>query len=342
MRAIRLLSEKKPLDGYEAEVSQEIAHRTGKDPQGFFIPPTLRAAVPHDHERRALDTTAGAGALVTNLAPTMIDLLRNRMRIAQLGATVLDDLVGTLDIPKQTGTGTSYWVTEGNAPTGSDQAIGQVELAPSTQGAYTDYTRRFVKQTSVDVENFARADLTAVLALEKDRVCINGSGTGAEPEGVLQNSNIETIAIGANGGPITWAKLVELETQAAIDNAIDDATLAYLTNAKVIGDLKTIEKASGTARFLMENGEANGYQVARSNQVPSDLDKGTSTGVCSAMIFGDFSTILIGMWGGIDVLVDPYALSTSGGVRIVLLQDTQVKYRHEEALKKIADLTTDA
>ena len=341
LRAIRCMADRKPLDGYEGEISQEIAHRRGKDPQGFFMPLSLRAQQP-GAEQRDFDTTAATGALVDTTRPQMIQLLRNRTRIVGLGATLLNDLVGTIDIPKQSAAGTAYWVAEGAAPTESNQTVGQVQLTPSTLGAFTDYTRRTINQTSLDVENLIRTDLARVLAIELDRAAINGSGTGSEPEGILQNSSIETVAVGTNGGPLTHALAVQLETECAVDNA-DENALSYLTNAKVRGDAKTIERASGTARFIMaDDGTINGYNVAVSNQVPSNLTKGASGAVCSALIFGDFSTVLMGFWSGVDVMVDPYALSTSGGVRIVLLQDTAIKFRHDESLKKIADLTTTA
>jgi HK97 family phage major capsid protein len=339
LRAINCLAGSKAVDGYEGEISQEIAHRSGKEATGFFMPLALRMDPSTVEERATLNiATTGVGALQTGTSNTMIGLLRNRMQITQLGATMMNNMVGDFDIPKQTASGSAYWVGEDTAPTTSNQTIGQVSFSPNTVGAYTDYTRRFTKQTSVDAEAFVRNDLNRVLALEFDRTAINGSGSGSEPEGILQNSTIPTVAIATNGGALTWGVVVDLETEVAVDNA-DVNSMAYLTNAKAAGHAKQTQKVSGEPRFILENNEMNGYQVAVSNQVPSDLTKGSGTAL-SAAIFGDFSTVFLATWGGVDVNVDPYSLSTKGSVRVVVLLDADLKFRHEESLAKIVDIVT--
>ena len=335
LRAINRLAERKAVDGYEGELSQEVAHRSNKTPKGFYMPLALQAN-PVEQRATLNITTTGVGALQTGTATTMIGLLRNRTLAIQLGATMMNNMVGDFDIPKQTASGSAYWVTEGNAPTTSNQTIGQVAFSPSTVGAYTDYTRRFTKQTSVDAEGFVRGDLNRVVALEIDRTVFNGSGSGAEPEGILQNSSIPTVAIGTNGGALTWGTVVDMETEVAQDNA-DAASMAYVTNAKVNGHAKQTQKVSGEARFIVEGNESNGYPFAVSNQIPSDLTKGSGTAL-SAAVFGDFSTVFIATWGGVDINVDPFALSTSGGVRVVVLLDADVQFRHAEALSKCVDI----
>lgn len=334
LRAINLRVSGLPLDGFEAEVSQEIEKRTGKSPSGFYLPTNLQV------ETRDLTTTTGAGAIGTTTATTMIELLRNKMVTQQLGARVMSGMVGNFEIPKQTGTAQTYWVTEGSSPTKSNATVGQVELTPNTVGTFTDLTRRLIKQSSFDAENFARDDLMRVMALGLDLAALNGSGSGAEPEGVLQNSNVPTVAIGANGGAPTFSKIVEMETVVATKNA-DQNALAYLTTASARGKCKTTEKATNTAKFLWDDHNLlNGYPAHVTNQLPADLTKGTSSGVCSSMIFGDWSQLVFALWSAVDILVDPYTNSTAGTVRIVALQDADIKLRHDESFAKIVDITT--
>jgi HK97 family phage major capsid protein len=339
LRAIHLLGNKRSVDGYEGEISQEMAKRSGKDPQGFFMPMALRSN-PRDVEQRTdLNMTTGVGGLQTATSNTMIGLLRNKSQVIRLGATMLNDMVGDFDIPKQSASGTAYWVGEATAPTVGNQTIGQVAFSPSTVGAFTDYTRKFTKQTSIDAEGFVRGDLNQVLAIELDRAALNGSGSGAEPEGALQNSSISTIAIDTNGGALTWASVCDLETNVGAANA-DAENMAYLTNATARGHAKQkVKVASTDSRFIWEEGEINGYPAAVSNSVPSNLTKGSGTAL-SAMLFGDFSTVFIATWGGIDVNVDPYSLSTTGNVRVVVLLDTDIQFRHVESLAKIVDIDT--
>jgi HK97 family phage major capsid protein len=332
VRAISRLAKGQPLDGIEGEVSAELARRSGKTPQGFFFPTELGI------ERRALDLTTGAGAKATVTdAANFIELLRDRTLVTQLGARMLTGLQGDLSLPKQTGGATAYWVTEGNAPTGTNQTIGQVGFAPKTVGAFTDMSRKFINQSSISAEQFVRDDLAKVLALAIDRAALNGSGSGAEPQGILQNSGVATVALGTNGAAPTWAKIVELETVVAAANA-DLGALSYVTNAKVRGVLKTTEKAATTGQFVWrDDNTLNGYRANATNLIPSNLTKGSGTNL-SAMIFGNWADLVIAMWGGLDILVDPYSASTSGTVRVVALQDVDVKLRHAESFAKSVDV----
>jgi hypothetical protein len=70
------------------------------------------------------------------------------------------------------------------------------------------------------------------------------------------------------------------------------------------------------------------------------LTKGTSSGVCSAAIFGNWADLVIGMWGGLDLTVDPYSGSTAGTVRVVALQDVDVALRNTVSFATVVDLPT--
>lgn len=336
LRAVDLVSRNKPLDGFEAEVSQEIEKRSGKPATGFYIPWNL--PVYHQQEQRdAFSTTGGAGLIPKMQGRSLVDVLRNKMLMAQLGATVMADMVGTFDLPKKTATGGAYWLAESGEPTESNPTIGQINFAPTTVGCYSDVTRRLIKQSSFDAEAVVRSDLLAVLTLELDRVGFNGSGTSNQPQGILQNSSVAAIALGTNGGPINWAKIVELESTIAALNA-DIGNLAYVTSAKGRGACKTTRKDAGSGIFLWgDDNQMNGHQALATNQIPSNLTKGSGTGLTS-MIFGNFADATYAMWGGIDVNVDTASLSKSGGVRIVYLADAQFKLRRTESFAKIVDL----
>lgn len=321
----------------EREASEAFAERIGLDPQGFWIPPDWV-------ERRDLvvGTNTAGGHLVSTdlLAQSFIELLRNRLVLRAAGAQFLGGLVGDVAIPKQTGGGTAYWVAESGAPTESQQTVGQVALTPHALGAFTDISRKLLKQSSVDVEMFVRNDLASILGIEIDRVGLHGSGASNQPTGVAATTGIGSVAGGTNGLAPTWAHIVALETEVAVDNA-DVGALAYVTNPKVRGKLKTT--AVGTdQRMVWEKGPdpLNGYRAPVSSQVASNLVKGTSGAVCSAIFFGNWADLVIGMWGGLDVLVDPYTGGTSGTVRVVTLQDVDVAVRHAESFAAMLDALT--
>jgi HK97 family phage major capsid protein len=325
---------------YEFEASRAVAQHLKREPTGAFIP--------YEVLRRDLTvgTDTAGGYLVSTdlLATNFIEMLRNRMMVQQLGAMTLGGLVGDVAIPKQTGGATAYWVAESGAPTESDQTVGQLALAPKTCGAFTDISRKLLKQSSIDIEGFVRLDLSTVLALALDAAAIAGTGADNQPTGILNTTGIGDVACGdPDGAAPVWADIVGLETEVAVDNA-DIGALAYLTNAKARGKLKVTEKATNTGQFVWENGTdgfglLNGYRAAASNQVPSNLTKGAGTAL-SAIIFGNFSDLILALWGTVDILVDPYTGSTTGTVRVVALQDADIGVRHAESFAAAQDAVT--
>jgi len=345
LKAIRQQADRQ-LDGLEREVHQELQKVRGRPAAGVYVPTDLpfRAGGIEGVHRRDLDTTAGAGGIPAVVSGAFIDILRKRMMVQQMGATVLTGMIGSFAIPKQTASATAYWVAEGGSPTESAQAVGQVPFAPKTIGAYTDYTRRFAVQTSLDAEAFVRNDLMAVVARGVDLAAIAGSGSSNQPLGILNyGSPVATVPLGANGGPMTWAALIGMETEVASDDA-DEGTLGYLTNSAVKGQLKSTPKIGTTFPLMLWDdanaNTVNGYPIRTSNQVPRNLTKGTSNAVCSAVIFGNWADLVMAFWTGMDVLSDPYTGSTSGTIRVVVLQDVDINVRRGESFSVIKDVTT--
>jgi HK97 family phage major capsid protein/HK97 family phage prohead protease len=328
--------------GLEFEASDAVAKQMRKAPQGFFVP--------NDVMRRDLlkgTGSAGGFTVATDvLASSFIELLRNASLVQTLGARYLGGLVGDVAIPRQTGGATAYWVAENTAPTESQQTFGQVALTPKTVGAFTDISRKLLMQSSIDVEAFVRTDLAELLAVEIDRVAVNGAGAAGEPTGIINTTGIGSVAGGTNGLAPAWSHIVQLETEVAIDNA-DRGALAYLSNAKVRGKLKqTLVTPTYGDKMVWGDGDKpgwgklNGYPAGCSNQVPSNLVKNASGAVCSAIIFGNWAELVIGQWGALDILVDPYTGGAAGTGRVRVLQDVDVACRHAESFAAMLDALT--
>lgn len=327
--------------GLELEASRTLAAKLGREPRGFFVPVDVTG-------KRDLnpDTGSAGGYLKATdlLGASFVDLLRNKMVLQSAGATILGGLVGDVAIAKQSAGATAYWVATSGSPTESQQTIGQILLQPKTVGAYTDISRKLMKQSSIDAESFVRNDLTKVLAVAIDLAGLHGTGADNQPTGIAATSGIGSVAGGTDGLAPAWSHIVKLETEVAQDNA-DIGSLAYITNAKVRGKLKVTPKTA-TYGDIMVWGEGptplNGYKALVTNQVSSTLTKGSSTGVgvCSAIFFGNWADLLIGMWGGLDVLVDPYTGSASGTVRVTAFQDVDIAVRHPESFAAMLDALT--
>jgi HK97 family phage major capsid protein len=341
LRAIRAQAGLETLKGVEREVHEELARRkaeSGQQVRGIIVPHTLRMGGANQRGT-VINLAAGAGAIPTMLAPTLLDTLRNAVVLRRLGAVVLTDMVGAFAIPKKTASTTFGWVAEDAATTATDIVVGTVPFGEKCLTGRTRITRSFAKQSSIDAEAMVRQDLMDGLAVGLDDGGINGTGANSQPTGLLAVAGTNSVVIGNNGGPATWAKVVEMETAVGAANAAG-MNPAYLTNSKVRGALKTIPKVAGTGIFIQEGTQANGAPVEVSNLVPSTLTKGTSAGVCSAMIYGDFSNLVIALWGGMDLIVDPYSESTKGNLLISAFQSADINVRYAAAFSKCVDLTT--
>lgn len=320
MRALRAMSN--PSDrgaqaaaSFEFEAAAEAAKRDGVDPQGLYIPTDVRRSW---NMKRDMNTGDDAAIIAEDFrGGDFIDVLRNASSVMQAGATMLSGLQGDVKIPKKTAASTAGWIsTEGGASGESEPTVGQVTMAPKVLGAHTDITRLMMQQSSLDVEALVRNDLATGIALTIDLGGLSGSGSSGQPTGVSNTSGINTPTSFAGVNP-TFAEVVAMETAVAEDNALM-GNLAYILPASMYGALKTTVKDAGSGQFVVEpGGTMNGYRAIVSNQVTA-----------GDLYFGNFSDLLIGMYGGLDITVDPYTASTSGTVRIVALQTVDVAVRH--------------
>lgn len=334
------------LEGFELEMSQEgadEARKAGRTVKGMCIPYSVLAV----KNTRAVEegTPAGqnaktpteGGYLSVTSGPTYIESLRSNLVMQKLGARFLTGLVGTLTFVKNSKVDITW---AGEAEIAGNEKLNNAlkEMKQKRLVITTAFTKDLLNQTSIDVEAMIMDEMIRAHAQGIDDAAINGAGNKA-PLGILNLPEIGSVVIGENGGPVTWAKVVELETKIDTKDAAL-GNLAYLTNPKVIGLLKTTEKSAGTARYLMELPNVlNGYPIEKTNLVPSDIVKGTGIGL-SPMLFGNFNDVIVGQWGGLDVIVDPYTLKKSAQVEITINAWHDVFVRHNESFAAIKDIQT--
>lgn len=291
---------------FERECSEAAQQRAGKPSQGIMVP----SDVLRGQRDLVVGTSTAGGNLVSTDLRTgdFVNLLRNRLALANVGATVLNGLQGNVSIPRQTTAASAFWVGEGGNPTESQQAFDQISMTPKTIGAFVDYSRKLLLQGSIDVESMIRMDLARVLSLEIDRVGIYGTGSTNQPLGLTNTTGLGSQTITGTG---TFAEYVSMETKVAVANA-DVASMSYIINATSRGALKTTEKSAGgtVGNFALMDNTLNGYSVVVSNQL--------GTNDC---LFGDFSQMILGLWSGLDLKVDDITGATAGTVRVIALQD---------------------
>lgn len=312
--------------GLEREASVAIAERLGRDPKGFFVPMDIQGQAARqmlgDTRLQSVGNPSTGGYLVgeSDLG-LFIEALRANSVLMTLGATVLDGLVGDVAIPRVNGSATFYWVNEDQAPDESALAIGTVNLRPRTVAGAVPITRRLLQQTANSIEMMVRRDMILGAALAIDYAGIQGTGAAGEPLGLINQTGINTAAISTDSAP-TFAEVVSLETEIATDNALM-GSLAYLTTPALRGALKTTKKDAGSGLFVWENNEINGYRAVSSTQVPSN-----------GLYFGNWTDLLMGFWGVLDLKPDESTKAATGGLVIRVFQDADVAVRHPESFCK--------
>ena len=172
-----------------------------------------------------------------------------------------------------------------------------------------------------------RDDLLKVVAIDWDRIILNGSGTASESLGIMNTPGVGSVTFGAAA---TFAKLVEFETTVSSANA-DGNSMAYVTTAASRGKWKSAVKVSNYPSFLWDSGTNGAGQVNGYNAVVTNSISGNK------VVFGDFSQLILADWAGIDVSVNPYSLDTTGLVRVVVQMLTDVGVRHPASFCVSAD-----
>jgi HK97 family phage major capsid protein len=321
--------------GFEREISSEVRRRAGRSFAGIACPDEYFL------ERRVIDITPGASpdAVAGPLYPTtlrpdlFIDRLRSALVVQRLGATVLDGLVGTVDIPKQISSSTAQHVAEDGALTRTDPGFDDVSLEPHTVGAVTSYTRRTLLNALPAIEAIVRRDLAATVAAAIDYQALFGNGSGNTPTGVRNTGGVHDLTL---AGP-TWAQVLAFPTAIQADDA-DIGSLGWVMSPSVVALLRATLKTSADAgsNFLMdEPGSLAGYPVAITNAVPEPGSPQAAT-----VLFGAWSQLLVGYWSGLDVLVNPYSEDdyVRGRVSVRVMRDYDVAVRHAESFAFAEDL----
>lgn len=342
---------------FERECSREIEKRLGRKarPGAFFVPrDVLGASVISDGQRstaqrleqilRELTVAGSGGSLVETdlLAGSFIDLLRNMSAVGRMGATMLPGLVGDITLPRQATGSVGEWLAESGAVTDSDLTLDLVTLSPKTIGRKTQVTRRMQMQSTPAVEGLVRLDLASAVALGVDFGALNGTGANDQPTGIRNMAGVAVVSLGTpDGGAATWASQVSMVKNVRAANALT-GRLGWLMPANAWAHLMVTPREAGYPTYLLPSDSQShlGHPYLVSEQVPSNLVEGGSGATLSSQIFGDFSSLLIGEWGVMEIKPDPYTAGDQDALILRVFQDVDVAARHEESFSIIEDMDT--
>ena len=350
--------------GFEREASRALAKQLGRESAGFLVPLDPLVSRSGYEVGVAGQGTTGGTLVATNLmAGSFIDMLRKKVRAIEMGATVMSGLVGNIDIPRQTSTTNTTWVGENGALTEAEATFDKVSLSIKSIGTYSTVSRNMLLQSTPDVEALIRSDLAAQLAAGIDRAALMGTGLNNEPTGIFNQAGVLSVVGGENGAAISFDHLIDMVTKVATNNA-DLGSLGYIVNANTIGALSKLKTTSGeylwpnrggsstgfapAAAAMGANGSSrpgdfsvNGYPMAVTNQLPNNGTKGTGTGL-SSLVFGNWSDLLIGEWGVLEILPNPYdaVAYKQGAILLRAMQSVDIGVRHPQSFCVMSDAIT--
>lgn len=281
-----------PCDRAKVEREQAfLEERAGDKAKGVYIATEL-------FETRATQTTATSAAIVpTDFRPDLFtSALTNSTVMQSMGATVLNGLSGNVVIPRETGSPNVGWVNEDQAlPTGN-ASFDSLTLSPKHVGAITELSRQLIMQASPAADGIIRQMLSRNIGLEIDRAAVNGSGTGAEPRGILNDPGVPTIAFDTD----LFITTANMMAKADLANAA--ASRSFLSTNGVKAAASKLRTVDGLPIPL--SATFHGEPMQFSNQVPNNLAPNANK---HGLVYGDWADFLIGIWSQLDILVNPYA-----------------------------------
>ena len=314
------------LTGLEAKAAEEGAEeyrRLGFTRNGNVIPSFVMRDI------LGQSVTEDGDVLGESRPTIFMPQLQNKLTVQNLGATVLTGLVGKVPVASSTAV-TARWAAEGVDVPVQKIDWSKLMLSPKRNVTRTAVTKDLLRQTSYDVEAYLiRLMQNAHNELVETGV-INGAVDG--PTGVLKTASVTKIPV---DGPITWPDVVAAETAVNVNNA-NKGSLAYLTNAKVWGALKTTPKVDGGDRFIIDDPAArmlNGYPIDWTNIVPSEGG--------SSMIFGNWNDLFVGEWGGFDLVIDPFTEAGSAQIIITINAWNDALIAEPKSFAVLTGITTD-
>lgn len=309
LKAINDVANNRQLDERALEVvtaGQNEMRKAGQSYAGQIV-------LPIDEGANIQATVATAGQ--ENVAEDKLGILeplRANLVLVQAGASYITGLIGNVSIPVYSGSNVS-WAGEVAAATDGAGKFSEVNLEPKRLTAYIDVSKQFLIQDSNSAEEMLKRDIVAAISNKLEATILgDAAGSATQPAGLLSGVTTDTAAV-------TYADFVNMEATLGEKNVRGDIKFIVSPSAKAV--LKSTAKNQNS--FIMEGNEVNGYPVLCTSAVAG-----------KGIVYGNFSDLVIGQWGGIDLTVDPYTQAANSKVRLVINAYFDAKPRRADSFVK--------
>jgi HK97 family phage major capsid protein len=333
--------------GFEREMSQERSKtgNRGWDKHSFFIDPLETRATALTPANAAQASGFGQQLVGSTYMPErLVDALWNKTFLDKVGADKMLGLTGNASFPVINSNMVATFVAE-TADIGAPQALGTAvkTVSPKELIVKGAYSKQAFIQTQPNIEAKIIDQIFQAIAQKLDAAVLSNSGTTLSTTGLL-NDITNVVAMGTNGLAITdLASFVALR-KLLIANKVDADQAKLLISSALYESLSTTKKTSAdtASNFMINEGQKTikGNELVWSQNVPSNLVKGTSGAVCSAAILGNFSDLLIAQWGNIEVAIDPYTAADTSQVVVRSYSFWDAAIKRVESFAVIKDILT--
>jgi len=333
VKAINAKANGNPLEGVEREVSEEAQGElrgTGQSIQGVGIPSWMVNIKGSNVLGQKRDMYVGGSNVGAEWVQTLEIGHQYGLEIAPsafgLGVEVLSGLSSTVYLT-ETGEAAAVWETEVASADETNPATSKpVTLSPKRLAATTDVSRQLMIQAGGSVaEERVRTQLQKAINRKLDWTIYQGTGVSPIPYGIINTSGINSsTGVGVPDNATFWTAWAEIVADNAdidtINLVLTPALYAFLANAPI---------DAGSGRFILEGNKIIGVNVSYSNNMPS-----------GTMLLGVFNQSVVGQWGGIDLMVNPYTKSKEAIVEVTVNSFFDVGVKRPLSFCKMTDVTT--
>lgn len=299
-RALDAIRKKNPdLAPYEFECFKEMQKQYG---EAWLAAQTKDAAVaPNTGYIASQDGLAGPHLVPEEHFNEIIDLFYANSVAFQLGARSMPNMFGTCTIPVLLSGASAAWSYENTAIAETDPTFGEHTMRPRRLAAAVRVSNMLLSNSRPMAEDVIRENLMEQFRVALDTAILTGSGSGANPTGLLNATPLMSgeLASGAVtiGTAWTYKEAMEFITDLANVNALK-GSLGWAMNPTDWSN--AVQMTSGTTnvdvnRLVVQDGAATrllGYPIATT----TILAHSGGTSLDETVIFGDWSQIRVPFW----------------------------------------------
>ena len=304
-------SEKEPEDDSKTDSKNEKRNENKKSykmKKNIILSEIRSALNSADHKvtlpaetRTITQTVSGDGVhdeIVEEEFKGLLEPLYADSVISQLGVTIYNGLpAGDFKVSAM-GKGSAAWADETGTATESKNTFSHVTLQPKRISAQLSYSKQFLAQDTIGAEAAIRRDIYNALVAQIQSTMLSADASGSnKPAGIFNGVTAKNIS--------SYAELCDVE--ATVDDSNVKGERKYLMSNKAKAILRCMPKSSLTTELVLDGNDIDGTPVIANSDVPT-----------TQYAYGDFSNIVMGTWGNVDLIIDPYTLAAENSVRIVV------------------------